>query len=105
MVGADQMPAPDGPYVSAPVALMPVFVGTSTRYVFQATDPSRTCNAVTLPRNVQQGYRGSIERVSSQDAAGTNARPSCTVMDPVSRVASCSSTLVFQRGSPVRASR
>ena len=42
--------------------------------VCHARDPSRTRSAVTLPRNVQQGYCGSIARVSSHEAAGTNTR-------------------------------
>ena len=46
-------------------------------------------SAVTLPRNVQQGYFGLPERVSSQEAAGTNTMPSCATAEPVSRVASC----------------
>jgi len=47
---------------------------------------------------------GSIERVSSHEAAGTNATPSCSANDPVSRVASCDSTRVFHNSSPLRAS-
>ncbi len=68
--------------------------------VFHARDPSRTRSAVTLPRNVQHGYSGSIARVSSHEAAGTNTSPLCTAGDPVSRVASCSSIRVFHCSRP-----
>ena len=53
MVGADHTPAPDGPNVSVPTAVVPVFFGSSTRYVFHAIDPSRSRTAVMLPRKVQ----------------------------------------------------
>src|SRR5687767_16035124 len=104
IVGVDHTPAPEGPNVSVPTDVAPVFFGGSTRYVFHTSDPSRTRSAVTLPRNVQHGYAGSIDRVSSHDAAGTNATPSCTAIDPVNRVASWSSILFFQCSLPVCAS-
>ena len=54
--------------------------------------------------SVGRGVFRYAERVSSHDAAGTNATPSCTAKEPVNRVASCSSTLFFQLAFPVRAS-
>src|SRR5260370_40251348 len=91
MVGADHTPAPEGPKVGVPSLVVPVFLGASIRKVFQTTEPSRTCNAVRLPRKVQQAYCGSSERVSSHDAAGVYTIPAFAVGDAVRGVALLSS--------------
>jgi len=82
-----QTPAPDGPCVGVPAAVRPVAFGASTRYAFHTTEPSAMRTAVMLPRNVQHSYAESFERVSSHDAAGTNATPSWSAKAPVRRVA------------------
>src|SRR5580765_7517208 len=104
MVGADHTPAPDGPNWGVPMLVTPVLTGGPTRYAFQMEPPSLTRSAVTLPRKVQHAYWGSIERVSSQDAAGMKTTPSCATGAPVSRVASCSSTRFLHNCLPVVAS-
>src|SRR5580704_7618970 len=100
IVGVDQMPAPDGPYCGAPALLVPVRMGGSTIYVFHTTEPSFARSAVTLPRNVQHGYLGSIASVSSQEAAGTKTMPSRATGVAVRRVASCDSMRSFQSSRP-----
>jgi len=100
----DQTLAPDGPNLARPCSVTPVFFGGSTRKVFHTTAPSLTRTAVTLPRKVQHGYAGSSARVSSHEAAGMKATSPCIAIDPVSRVASCSSTRLLQRAVPVLAS-
>src|SRR6185295_2366838 len=104
MVGVDQTPAPDGPHCPMPAFVAPVAFGGSTKYVFQTRVPSAARSAVMLPRNVQHAYCGSIARVSSHDAAGTNTMPSLTAGEPVNRVASCASIRFLQLRRPVFAS-
>src|SRR2546422_11639868 len=98
MVGADQIPAPEGPNIEVPTRFFPVcFDFSGIMYVFHARDPSRMCNAVTLPRNVQHGYSGFSARVSSQDAAGTNTLPLNATGAAVNRAPSGPSSFFFPR--------
>src|SRR5215470_14287986 len=71
IVGALQMPAPDGPQRSVPAFVFPIGLAFSDSvYVFQSTFPLRS-RTTRLPRNLQQGYAGLRAVPSSLDAIGT----------------------------------
>src|SRR6476660_2047719 len=53
MVGADQMPTPDGPHSVDPVAVFPSGCAGGTVKYCQATAPVCASSATRLPRNVQ----------------------------------------------------
>src|ERR1041385_1172662 len=57
IVGADQMPPPEGPQACTPSLVTPRFLGSSAIvYVFQIWLPVLASSAVTLPRKVQHSY-------------------------------------------------
>src|SRR5580765_2354882 len=71
IVGALQMPAPDGPQRSEPAFVLPSgFAFSDSVYVFHTTLPLRS-RTTRLPRNLQQGYAGLRAVASSLDATGT----------------------------------
>src|SRR5277367_3944752 len=53
IVGADQMPTPDGPHNATPAAFLPTSFGSADVYVFHSTVPVLASRATRLPRNVQ----------------------------------------------------
>src|SRR5215471_14647134 len=74
IVGALQMPAPDGPQRSEPAFVFPIGLAFSDSvYVFHTTLPLRS-RTTRLPRNLQQGYAGLRAVASSPDAIGTYSR-------------------------------
>src|SRR5439155_12950817 len=54
-VGDDQTPAPEGPHCPTAFGFFSSLGSSSMVYVFHTCEPSLMRNAVTLPRNVQQG--------------------------------------------------
>jgi hypothetical protein len=71
MVGALQMPAPDGPHRSVPAEVFPSgFAFSGSVYVFQIVLPLMS-STTRLPRNLQQGYAGLRASASSEEATGT----------------------------------
>src|SRR6187401_1677772 len=71
-VGADQMPAPDGPYRVVPELFFPIGLAASAmEYVCQITSPVAMSSAATLPRNVQHSYCALPPWPSSPEDTGT----------------------------------
>src|SRR5262245_18029972 len=105
IVGADQMPAPDGPHRVVPLAFFPIgFASFAIVYVFHTSDPVAASSAIRLPRNVQHSYFGLLPCPSSPDATGTYNRSSKSAGVPVTCELGCSSMFRVQISSPVAAS-
>src|SRR5438270_13947878 len=62
--------------------------------------PVVVSNAITLPRNVQQGYAGSADAPSSPEEMGTYSRVPTSNGDPVMRAAWCASGCTCQITEP-----
>src|SRR5690349_3628370 len=103
MVGALQMPAPEGPMRFSPVLVAGVWITCC----FHTTLPLLASSMTTLPRKEQHAYVGTAAMPSSLEETGTSRRgwpaTSANCGEPVRIAAACGSTSLYQACAPLSA--